>query len=120
MLKKKSEIQAKVVSNLRGGDGDIALFSFLTEQEAKGAGRLFAKVVIEPGNSIGFHKHEDDMEAYYMLKGKALAVDNETEVTLEAGDCLVCPDGDSHSIKNVGDEPVEFIAIVLYTKQKDV
>ena len=67
MIRKKSEIQSKVVTNLRGGIGDIAMFHFLTEQEARGAGRLFAKFVIEPGNSIGAHKHEGDAEAFYIL-----------------------------------------------------
>ena len=120
MIKKKSEIEGKVVANLRGGIGNVTMFNFLTEQEARGSGRLFARVVIEPGNTIGAHKHEGDMEAYYILKGKGLVSDGGTEVILEAGDCHVCPDGHSHSLKNAGDDPLEFIAIVLYTKQKDV
>ena len=120
MIKKKSEIEGAVSTNLRGGVGDIAMFNFLTEQEARGAGRLFAKIVIEPGNSIGAHKHEGEMEAYYILKGKALLSDNDVEVTLEAGDSHVCPDGQSHSIKSVGEDSLEFIAIILYTRQKDI
>ena len=120
MIKKKSEIEAKVLTNFRDGIGDVTMYHFLTEQEANGAGRLFAKIVIEPGNSIGMHQHTGDMEAYYILRGKALLSDNGTDVILEAGDCNVCPDGHSHSIKNVGDETLEYIAIVLYTKQKEV
>ena len=120
MIKKKSEIQGKVVSNLRGGIGDITMFHFLTEQEVKGAGRLFAKTVIEPGNTIGVHKHEGEMEAYYVLKGKALLSDDGVDVILEAGDCQICPDGHTHSLKNVGEESLEFISIILYTKQKVV
>ena len=120
MIKKRSEVQGKVTANLRGGIGDVTMFHFLTEQESKGAGRLFAKMVIEPGNSVGVHKHEDDMEAYYILKGKALVVDNGVEAILEAGDCHICPDGQTHSVKNVGEDTLEFIAIILYTKQKTV
>ena len=116
MIKKKSEIQGDVVTNLRGGIGDITRFVFLTEQEARGAGRLFAKMVIEPGNSIGAHKHEDEMEVFYILKGKALVLDDGAEVILEAGDCHICPDGHTHSIKNTGQDYLEFIAIILYTK----
>ena len=120
MIKKKADIQGKVVANLRGGEGEVTLFNFMTEQEARGAGRLFAKIVIEPGNSVGAHVHEGDMEAYYVLKGSALLSDNGGEVTMEPGDCHICPDGQSHSIKCVGEEALELIAIVLYTKQKDV
>ena len=120
MIKRKAEIEGKVVSNLRGGTGDVTMFNFLTEQEARGAGRLFAKLVIKPGDSVGLHKHEGDMEAYYILRGKGLLSDNGVEVTLEPGDCNVCQDGQSHSVKNIGEEPLEFIAIILYTKQKEV
>ena len=120
MIKKKSEIQGEVLPNFKGGNGCITVYPFLTEQEARGAGRLFIKSVIEPGNSIGAHRHEGDMETYYVLKGKALISDNGAEVILEAGDCHICPDGQTHSIKNTGEETLEYIAIILYTKQKDV
>ena len=120
MIKRKVEIQGKVLTNFKGGTGYVTIFHFLTEQEARGAGRLFAKFVIEPGNSIAAHTHEGDMEAYYILKGKGLLSDNGNEVILEPGDCNVCPDGQAHSIKNVGEETLEYIAIILYTKQKDI
>jgi mannose-6-phosphate isomerase-like protein (cupin superfamily) len=120
MIKRCAENEGKVTSNLRGGIGYVTMFHFLTEQEANGAGRLFSKTVIEPGNSIGMHTHVGDMETYYILKGKALVSDNGNEVIMEPGDCHVCPDGNSHFIKSIGEETLEFIAIVLYTKQKDV
>ena len=120
MIKRKAEIEGKVLTNFKDGVGDVIMFHFLTEQEAKGAGRLFIKGVLEPGNSIGVHTHEGDMEAYYILKGKALVCDNGSDVVLEPGDCNICPDGQSHSIKNVGEGALEYIAIILYTKQKEV
>ena len=118
MIKRKSEIEAKVHVGLRGGTGETTVFNFLTEQEARGAGRMFAKLVLEPGCSIGAHKHESEMEAFYILKGKALISDDGADFILEAGDCHVCPDGHSHSVKNMGEDPLEFIAIILHTKQK--
>jgi len=120
MIKRCAEIPAKVLTNFRDGIGDITMHHFMDEKEANGAGRLFVKTVIEPGNSIGLHTHEGDMEAYYILKGKALVSDNGNEVVLEAGDCNICVDGEAHSIKNVGDDTLEYIAIILYTKQKEV
>jgi len=120
MIKRKSEIEAKVVSNQGGVIGNITIFNFLTEQEARGAGRAFAKVIIEPGGCGVNHTHEGDMEAYYILKGRGIISDDGVEVTLEEGDCHICPDGHAHFMKNAGDEPLEFIAIILYTKQKSV
>ncbi|MCL2069254.1 MAG: cupin domain-containing protein [Oscillospiraceae bacterium] len=120
MIKKSAEITGNVLHDFKGGSGKITLFGFMDEKEANGAGRLFAKTVIEPGCSVGEHTHEGDMEAYYFLKGKALVSDNGTDVILEAGDCHICADGQSHSIKNAGGDTLEYIAIVLHTKQKEV
>ena len=120
MIKRKSEIPGNVLTSFKGGAGDVTMFHFLTEQEARGAGRLFSKTVIEPGNSIGVHKHEGEMETYFILKGKALVSDDGAEAVLEAGDCNVCLDGQSHSIKNVGEDTLEYISIILYAKQKNI
>ena len=120
MIKKRSEIPANVQNDFKGGTGQLTMYPFMDEKEANGAGRLFAKMVLEPGASIGKHVHETEFEAYYILSGKALVDDNGTDVTLEAGDAHICPDSNFHSIKNVGDEVLEFIALVLHTKQKEV
>jgi len=120
MIRRSAEIQGAVQKEFRGGSGDTTIFAYMNEKEANGAGRLFAKMVLEPGSSIGQHTHETEFEAYYILKGKALVNDNGTEFTLEAGDAHICPDGSFHSVKNVGDETLEFMATILFTNQKEV
>jgi len=120
LIKKSAEITGQVLTDFKGGVGDVTMFHFMNEKEAHGAGRLFVKSVLNPGNSIGSHTHNDETEAYYILKGKALVCDNGNDVVLEAGDCNICLDGQSHSIKNVGDDVLEYMAIVLYTKQKEI
>lgn len=120
MIKKSLEIKEEVLPEFKGGDGHISIFQFMSEKESNGAGRLFAKSVIPPGNSIGRHTHEGDQETYYILKGKALLTLNGEETILEPGDCTICIDGNTHSIRSIGDVDLEYIAIILYTKQKDV
>jgi len=121
MFRKKSEIVANVQQEFRGGVGEVAIHAFMSEKEANGAGRLFARMVIgTPGDSIGQHVHEGEFEAYYILEGKALVNDNGEEVVLEPGDAHICVDGNFHSIENVGEGALEFIAIILHTKQKEV
>jgi len=121
MIKRKSEIVPHVHKELRGGVGEVAMHAFMSEEEANGAGRLFARIVIEtPGDSIGQHVHEGELETYYILEGKALVDDNGEEVVLEPGDAHICVDGNYHSITNVGEGAMEFIAIILHTKQKEV
>jgi len=117
MIRKKSEILPNIQQELRGGVGETAIHAFMTEEEANGAGRLFARLIIgTPGDSIGEHVHEGELECYYILEGKGLVNDNGEEVVLEPGDAHICADGDFHSIKNVGEGPLEFIVIILHTK----
>jgi mannose-6-phosphate isomerase-like protein (cupin superfamily) len=121
MIRKKSEIVADVRHDFRGGVGEVAIHPFMNEEEAIGAGRLFARLIIEkPGDSIGQHVHQGELEVYHILQGKALVNDNGREVVLEPGDTHICVDGDFHSVENVGEDTLEFIAIILHTKQKEV
>ncbi|MEM5795246.1 MAG: cupin domain-containing protein [Bacillota bacterium] len=75
--------------------------------------KLFAKISVKPGHSVPLHKHIDDFEAYYILNGKAKANDNGVESFLEAGDVLFTKSGECHSIENIGNNDLEFIALIL-------
>lgn len=118
MIKKSDELRIKYDANLKGGMGTVKAINFLEEAESKGAGRLFAVSIIPVGGSIGYHQHIGDNEVYYILKGKAKAVDNGKEDILEPGDCMVCFDGNYHGIENVGDCDLEYISLILYSEQK--
>ena len=118
MIRRKDEIKEEILENFKGGEGYIKLYQFLSEEKSNGMGRLFAKCIIPPGSSIGEHRHEGDMENYYILKGKALINDNGTKYELGPGDNHTCFDGDFHSIKSIGDEDLEYIPLILFTKQK--
>lgn len=120
MIKREHELENMVMENFKGGEGQIVIRQFLTKEESNGAGRVFAEITIPPGSSVGEHVHEGDFETYYVLKGKALLNDNGTEVTLLPGEVNICKDGEFHSIKNVGEDNLVLIAIVLFTKQQEV
>lgn len=115
MIKKACDIRHNDEVELRGGRGTLEIVNFLEKEESGGVGRLFAVSIIPPGCSIGTHRHEGDFEVYYMLKGRAHVVDNGVPGVLEPGDCMVCRDGDTHSIENRGDVTVEYIALILYS-----
>ena len=120
MIKKANAIRHNDEVNLKGGKGTLEIVNFLEKEESGGAGRLFAVSIIPPGCSIGTHRHDGDFEVYYMLKGKAHVVDNGIPGTLEPGDCMVCYDGDTHSIENRGETPVEYIALILNSRKEAV
>ena len=79
----------RVVENARGGAGTVEFHDILAPEEFNGHGRLYAKTVIKPHSSIGFHVHEADTEPYYILEGHGVFVDNDKSRT-EVGPGDVC------------------------------
>lgn len=120
MIKRHAELKTDHQTEFRGGKGTVVLEHFMDQKMANGMGRLFCKIVIPPGASIGLHKHEGDCEIYYILDGKALVNDNGVEIELGPGDTNFCADGGSHSIENTGTTDLSYIAIILFTRQKEV
>ena len=118
MIKKSNELRIKDEPNLKGGNGIVKFINFLEEEESNRVGRLFSLSTIPVGCSIGYHKHTGDNEIFYFLRGTAKVSDNGKEHLLYPGDCMVCYDGDSHGIENIGDCDLEFIALILYSEQK--
>lgn len=97
------------------GAGEAEMHRILqTPEEMYNKGRVFSHMVLHPGTEVGYHVHHGDGETYYILKGKAEYNDNGHVITLEPGDVSFTDDGEGHGIKAVGDEDLEFIALILY------
>lgn len=114
MIRKNSEYKVDRLEEFKGGKGYVTVINFFNTEDFLGKGRLYGKTIIKPGNSIGYHTHAGDQEAYYILKGKALYNDNGVETILEPGDLGICRDGESHSIEATGDEDLEYVMLILY------
>ncbi len=67
---------------------------------------------LEPGASIGYHKHETNSEIMYILKGKGRVRYENEEMKIEAGQCHYCPKGHYHCLINDSDEDLYFFAVV--------
>ena len=115
MIRKSSECQIEYREHMRDGDGTVQLTNFITgPEELNGKGRLFSRITLNPGCSIGYHVHEGNAELFYILKGTAEYSDNGTVKQVTAGDVTICPDGEGHGIANRTDEVVELIAVIVY------
>lgn len=100
---------------IRGGKGEVEQHKICESvEELYDKGRLFNLMIIEPGNSIGEHTHEGDNEIFYFLSGTGEYNDNGTIVQVGPGDTTICNDGEMHGLVNTGDEPLKFIALILY------
>lgn len=115
MIRKPEEFHIEYKEHMRDGDGTVQLTHFITgPEELNGKGRLFAKITLNPGCSIGYHVHEADAELFYILKGTAEYNDAGEIRTVTAGDVTICPTGTGHGIANKTDEVVELVAVIVY------
>lgn len=106
MLINFDNIPEQRIPQFKGGTGETIANMFVNELGKIMYGRL------EPGSSIGYHKHETNSEIIYILSGKAdFLYDDGTEQT-SAGGCHYCPKGHSHSMINNGSEDLVFFAVV--------
>lgn len=114
MVRTKNE-QTVEFKCIRGGNGEAEMHKILNSvDELYGKGRMFNHMILAPGNSIGEHRHEGDNEIFYFLKGSGLYNDNGNKVRVNPGDTAICSSGEVHSLNNDGEEPLEFIALILY------
>ena len=115
MIRKKAECKVEYREKMRDGDGTVVITNFISgPEELYAKGRLFSRITLNPGCSIGFHVHENDSELFFIEKGVAEYNDNGNAVTITSGDVAICPKGTGHGIANKTDEPVEFIALIVY------
>lgn len=117
MILRGKDMNVMVHNEFLGGKGTLTNTHFLNNEDACGAGRLFVKSMLTPGSSIGYHTHKGDFENYYILSGKALVNDDGEEFILESGDSILCRNGSSHSIENIGDTNLEYIALIIFDKE---
>lgn len=105
----------EVRKNMFGGEGEARMRQILNgAPEMYGKGRVFNHLFLEPGCEVGWHIHHGDGETYYILKGRGEYNDNGTVVTVGPGDMTFVDDGEGHSLKALGDETLEAIALILY------
>ena len=113
MIRKNGNYNKEVKVNMRGGEGSVTIEKFWEPgEELKSKNRLFAKLTLMPGSSIGFHKHENEEEVFVVLQGTAEADDNGEKVFLEKGDTILTGEGKGHSIKSVGKDNLQLLAVI--------
>ena len=99
--------------NARGGNGTVYFYHVVESKDLYGHGRLYAKVVLPQGSSIGVHEHIHETEPYYILEGTGTFIDENGErVPVHAGDCCTILPGQSHGIENNSDQDLVMMALV--------
>lgn len=116
MVRNHSDIAPERHDRKFGAEGFITVRNLIRgDGELNGKGRVLAHTTVTPGSGIGYHIHTGETEIYYIYSGKGLFNDNGTEVEVGPGDVTFTPSGHGHALKCVGDEPLEIIAVILYS-----
>lgn len=119
MVKRKSELPVTVRKEMAGGKKQVLSTALLAPEEFGGSGRVFSRLLLAPGCSIGLHQHMEEWEAFYIEQGSGIYYDGDQAVPVQAGDVAIVADGGFHGIENNQPEgDLAVIALVLYTKQK--
>lgn len=113
MIKRANEMITDLKHQMRGGTGTVEMTHIFKQDELTGKARLFARVTLNKGCSIGLHDHETEEEIYYIVQGKAVVNDNGNISEVSAGDALLTGNGGFHSIENKEEEPMVMIAVIL-------
>lgn len=103
-----NNVEKVEVKNLRGGEGSVYLQKCLPLVHMK----MYAKITIPQGSSIGIHTHEEDEEVIYVLKNKGILTIDGKESEITEGMISLCKKGRNHSIKNIYKEDLELLAVV--------
>lgn len=95
------------------GWGSVHLDHLLEGEDLNNKCSLFAQVTIKPGDALHIHQHVGEAEAYYILQGTGMYNDNGREYMVSPGCVTYTGDGESHGIKNVGEDDLVFIALII-------
>jgi len=112
MTTHRSQMKTDVKEKLRGGAGSTGIAHCLDYERAKHI-TLFAEMTLQPGCSIGDHRHDNEAEYYIIASGGGKVNDNGVEVTVSPGDVVVTVSGEHHGIENTGSVPLVFYAIIV-------
>lgn len=113
MIIRSNETKNSAMTPCCDGIGATYFERFLDGDELPKNLNFVSRLKIEKGNSIGLHRHEGEVEFYYILKGEGLVQDDDFSTTVYEGDLTMTDNMHRHSIANQKDEVLEILAFIV-------
>lgn len=104
---------ATEVRPVGGAETPVTFTHFVSRDQLHGKGRLFARIQVPAGGHVGFHQHTGESEYYVIQSGRGLYRMDDQAWEVGPGDVTEVSPGHSHGIDALGDEPLEFIALIV-------
>ena len=112
MIYTTQDVRREGRQNMRGGNGVVVLEHLLPDALPANV-RLYARITLKPGSSIGKHSHEGETEIFTFLNGAGKVDDDGLPVNVRPGFVMSTGNGRSHSVENTGDEDLVFLACIV-------
>lgn len=87
--------------NCHDGKGELICHSLINGDTAQFG--LFHVDDMPAGVSIGFHRHENNEELYYLQSGKGILTFDEQTMEMNPGDMSICTIGHGHAFEATED-----------------
>ncbi|HHZ20487.1 MAG TPA: cupin domain-containing protein [Firmicutes bacterium] len=113
MFRDEKGLEVEYREKMRGGDGTVAIRHLFPKDELGPHCRMMARITLPPGASIGPHDHTGERELYHIIRGKACLEENGKTYTMVPGDSSITGGGGVHALRNIGDEPLELLAVIV-------
>jgi quercetin dioxygenase-like cupin family protein len=66
-------------------------------------------IQVPPGGSVGRHRHAQQLETIWVIRGNAILTLDQTEVSIKDGQIIAIPSGLEHALRNEGRSPVQLL-----------
>lgn len=112
MIISRKNMKAEIKEKMRGGEGSVRMLHLVDAANEKHA-RLIAEITLEAGCSIGTHDHVNETEYYLIISGTGMVNDDGKDIAVGPGDAVITGNGASHNIRNTGNTPLVFHAVIV-------
>ncbi len=113
MIRQGVSMKSEIRERMRDGTGSVEILHVFSKEDLRGKARLFARIGIGAGSSIGYHVHDQEEEVFYILSGRGVVTEDGKESGVGPGDAVLTGGGGGHSIRNDGPEALELLAVIL-------
>lgn len=98
-----------------GGKGTLkGEYAFTRDKALKDhAIKEISWLTLQPGDSIGYHKHATNDDTLIIISGQGTFKDKDgKDVPVGPGDVTIVRKGDSHALANTGSAPLVFVDVI--------
>lgn len=97
------------LSNAHDGEGYIEFCRVFFASDFVSSIDFIDYAIVPPGNSIGYHEHQENEEVYVVLRGYGEMRVGIVEANVEPGDVIVNPSCSYHGLRNGGTEDIHLL-----------